>query len=104
MKPSIPDHLQPTQREAKFHNDLDFLAKKLGANKEQDEATKRSYSAPAGLSLVHGGPKTGKTVTAVLQALTVVSMGHKVILCAPGRSYDDLEDLFKKPLVRIARR
>ena len=95
LKPSIPDDLEPTQREAKFHENLHFLAKRFAANEEQVEATERSYSAPAGLSLVHGGPKTGKTVTAILQALTAVSMGHKVILCAPTASYGDLEDLLR---------
>lgn len=95
LKPSIPDHLEPTQREVKFHSNLHFLAKKFAANEEQVEATERSYSAPAGLSLVHGGPKTGKTVTAILQALTAVSVGHKVILCAPYGIYDDLKDLLE---------
>ena len=95
LKPSIPDDLEPTQRETKFHANLHFLAKKFAANEEQVEATERSYSAPAGLSLVHGGPKTGKTVTAILQALTAVSVGHKVILCAPTASYDDLKDLLR---------
>ena len=95
LKPSIPDHLEPTQRKAKFYGNLHFLAKKFAANEEQVEATERSYSAPAGLSLVHGGPKTGKTVTAILQALTAVSAGHKVILCAPTASYDELKDLLR---------
>ena len=95
LKPSIPDDLNPTQREAKFHGNLRFLATNFAANEEQLEATERSYSAPGGLSLVHGGPKTGKTVTAILQALTAVSVGHKVILCAPTASYDDLKDLLR---------
>ena len=95
LKPKIPDDLEPTQREAKFHRNLSFLARKFAANEEQVEATERSYSAPAGLRLVHGGQKTGKTVTAILQALTAVSMGHKVILCAPTASYGDLEDLLR---------
>ena len=95
LKPSIPDDLEPTQREAKFHRNLSLLAKKFAANEEQVEATERSYSSPAGLSLVHGGPKTGKTVTALLQALTAASMGHKVILCAPTASYGDLKDLLR---------
>ena len=95
IKPSIPDGLEPTQRETKFHRNLNFLAKNFDANEEQFEATERSYSAPAGLSLVHGGRRTGKTVTAILQALTAVSMGHKVILCAPTAGYDDLKDLLR---------
>ena len=95
LNPSIPDDLEPTQREAKFHRNLHFLAKKFAANEEQVEATERSYSAPAGLSLIHGRPKTGKTVTAILQAMTAVSVGHKVILCAPTASYDDIKDLLR---------
>ena len=39
---------------------------------------------PIGLSLVNGLPKTGKTMIAVLQALTAVSLDHKAILCANG--------------------
>ena len=95
LKPSIPDDLEPTQREAKFHRNLNFFAKKFTAKDEQVEATERSYSAPAGLTLVHGGPKTGKTVTAILQALTAVSMGHKVLLCAPTATFDNLKDLLR---------
>lgn len=95
-KPIFPDDLEPAQREVKFHKNLEFLAEQMSANEEQVEATKRAYGASAGLSLVHGGPKTGKTVTALLQALVAVSMGHKVILCAPAGSIDDLESLFGK--------
>ena len=101
IKPTMPDELNPAQREAKFQRNRDFLAGKLEANQEQIEATKRSYNAPAGLSLVHGGPKTGKTITALLQALTAVSMGHKVILCAPTASCDDLKDLVKRNLTEM---
>ena len=101
LKPSIPDGLEPTQRKAKFHRNLSFLAKKFAANEEQVEATERSYSAPAGLSLTHGGSKTGKTATAVLQALTAISMGHKVILCAPTASYGDLEDLLRSHVAEM---
>ena len=92
----IPDDLEPVQREIKFHRNLGLLAEQLNANEEQVDVTKRAYSASAGLSLVHGGPKTGKTATALLQALLAVSMGHKVILCAPVDGNDDLESLFKK--------
>lgn len=96
IKPMVPDGLEPAQREIKYHRNLGLLAEQLNANEEQVEATERAYSASAGLSLVHGGPKTGKTATALLQALLAVSMGHKVILCAPVDGNDDLESLFKK--------
>ena len=95
IKPNIPDNLGPTQREAKFYRNLNFLAEKFEANDEQIQATKNAYSAPAGISLVHGGRKTGKTVTAILQALTAVSIGHQAILCAPTATYNDLKDLLR---------
>lgn len=96
IKTRIPDGLEPPQRETKFRRNLDLLVEQCSANEEQVEATKRAYSASAGLSLVHGGPKTGKTATALLQALVSVSMGHNVILCAPAGGNDDFESLFRK--------
>lgn len=66
MKPIVRDDLEPTQREAKFHRMLDIMSKQFGANEEQIKAIRRAYDAPVGLNLVHGGPKTGKTATALL--------------------------------------
>lgn len=96
IKPMIPDDLKPTQREPKLYRQLDILAEHFKAKEEQLQAIIRSYNASAGLSLVHGGPRTGKSTTALLQAMIAVSMGHKVILCAPVSMYDDLESLFRR--------
>lgn len=56
-----------------FQGNLDFFAEHIGANKEQIKATKESFDLPSGISLIHGGPSSGKTTLSVLQALTAVS-------------------------------
>ena len=66
MKPRIPDDLTPTQREAKFHRNLDFLAKKFKANNKQIKTTENLYSALAGLTLVYNSRKIDKTIIAIL--------------------------------------
>ena len=54
--------------------DLKSLAILSNANEDQTEAMNSSYSVSGGLSLVRGGPEIDEKVTAILQALTAVSI------------------------------
>ena len=81
---------------ATLFKNLNFFAEHIKANAEQIEATKKSFDAPSGLSLIHGGPSTGKTTLSILQALTAASVGHKVLICAPGDNFSIVRDMFHK--------
>lgn len=84
-----------------FQENLNFFAEHLKANKEQIEATKKSFDSPLGISLIHGGPSSGKTTLTVLQALTAVSLGHKVAICAPGYHFFTIRDRFHEHMARM---
>ena len=59
---------------ATVQENLEFFAEHIKANKEQIEASKKSFDSPSGISLIHRGPGSGRTTLAVLQALTAVSL------------------------------
>ena len=40
--------------------------------------------------------RTGKTFAAILQALTAVSLGHKVLMCAHTNGMFEIKDMFRK--------
>ena len=96
LKPPGADDVGSEEREAKFEASLDTLAEELKANPEQIEATRRAFDAPIGLSLVDGMQRTGKTFAAILQALTAVSLGNRVLMCAPTNGMFEIKDMFSK--------
>lgn len=101
LESNVRDELDPEGRASLFRQHLTFLAEALQANQQQIDATEKAFDSPAGLSLVDGLARTGKTFTSILQALTAVSMGHKVILCASSAGAFDIQDLFRKHLSNL---
>ena len=96
LKPPGADDVGSEEREAKFEASLNTLAEELKTNPEQIEATRRALDAPVGLSLVDGKQRTGNTFAAILQALTAVSLGHKVLTCAHTNGLFEIKDSFSK--------
>ena len=59
---------------ATFQENLNFFAEHIKTNKEQIEASKRSFDSPSGIRLIHRGHGSGRTTLAILQVLTAVSL------------------------------
>lgn len=89
------------QSESTVQTIIRILTVQVPANKEQVEAVKKAFDAPAGFSLVHGGPNTGKTTVVMLQALTAVASGHKVLISVPEKGKAAILAKFGKGMPRL---